>query len=95
MNKTYALLPSYQRSILNLVIYVIAFSSLFLFNYTVNTEMMYYRFLYYSILPLSIVLPILLRITEHSKMLKLAYIMGFYATVYTVLYSFYNAYLSA
>ena len=95
MNKTYALLPSYQRSILNLVIYVIAFSSLFLFNYTVNTEVMYYRFLYYSILPLSIVLPILLRITEHSKMLKLAYIMGFYATVYTVLYSFYNAYLSA
>ena len=95
INKTYALLPSYQRSVFNLVIYVIAFSSLFLFNYTVNTEILYYRFLYYSILPLSVVLPILLTITWHPKMLKLAYTMGFYATVYTVLYSFYNAYLSA
>lgn len=95
INKTYALLPSYQRSVFNLVIYVIAFSSLFLFNYTVNTEVLYYRFLYYSILPLSVVLPILLTITWHPKMLKLAYTMGFYATVYTVLYSFYNAYLSA
>lgn len=95
INKTYALLPSYQRSVFNLVIYVIAFSSLFLFNYNVNTEVMYYRFLYYSILPLSVVLPILLRITGHPNMLKLAYTMGFYATVYNVLYSFYIAYLSA
>lgn len=93
-NKSYSAMPLYQRSIFNVVIYVVAFSSLFLLNYTVNTEVLYYRFLYYSILPLSISLPILLKISKDRKLLKIAYTMGFYSVAYTILYSFYNAYLS-
>lgn len=93
-NKTYSVLPLYHRSIFNVVIYVVAFSSLFLLNYTVNTEVLYYRLLYYSILPLSISLPILLKFCKDRKLLKIAYMMGFYSVIYTILYSFYNAYLS-
>lgn len=95
INKAYSVLPIYQRAIFNVVIYVVSFSSFFLLNYTVNTEVLYYRFLYYSILPLSISIPILFMIGKDRKLLKIAYTMGFYSVVYTILYSFYNAYISA
>lgn len=95
INKEYILLPYYQRSIFNVIIYVIVFASLFLFDYAMNTDVLYYRFLYYSILPLSVALPLLLKIERKRKLLKVAYTMGFFAVIYNILYSFYNAYLSA
>lgn len=95
MDNLYTSIPTYQRAIVNVSIYVISFASLFLFDYSVNTTIMYYRFLYYSILPLSIVIPILFNMKKYSKMVKISCTMGFYAVVYEILYSFYNAYLSA
>lgn len=95
IDKLYIAIPTYQRAIINVSIYVISFASLFLFDYSVNTTIMYYRFLYYSILPLSIVIPILFSFKNHCKALKFSCMMGFCAVVYEILYSFYNAYLSA
>ena len=95
INKRYLLLPYYQRSMFNVVLYVLVFASLFLFNYSMNTDVMYYRFLYYSILPLSVTLPLLVQIGGNRKLLKVAYTMGFLSVCYSILYSFYNAYLSA
>ena len=94
-NKNYDMLNYSQRSICNVVLYVVAFASLFLFDYSINTSVLYYRFLYYSILPLSMILPILLKLERNSRLFKIAYTMGFYSVIYSILYSFYNAYLSA
>lgn len=95
INGLYIYMPVYQRAILNVPVYVISFASLFLFNYSVNTEIMYYRFLYYSILPLSIAIPMLFSKNDDYKLLRFSCMLGFCAVVYEILYSFYNAYLTA
>lgn len=88
-------LPKYQRAMINIPIYVIYLASLFLFNYSVSTEVLYYRFLYYSILPLSIIIPLLFDMKKHYRLLRISCMMGFCAVIYEILYSFYIAYLSA
>lgn len=87
----YQQLPSHEKKIINISFYIIYFSSFFLFDFGVNTSVMYYRFLYYSIMPLSMLMAIFYKSGINLKLLKYSVILGVSGCIFDFLYSYYNA----
>lgn len=79
--------------IAQLAFYIIAFSTIFVFDFGLNTRIIFYRFLYYSLFPLSFVLAFFHQKQFSPGLFLWAERIGYMATIYSVLYSFYNAYL--
>ena len=79
------------RCLMNFSLYTILFSSIFLFDFGENnTTIIYYRFLYYSILPLSILLASLWKDKRYKKYILISQKIGYIAVIYSILYSAYN-----
>lgn len=91
INGKYQNLKSFERRIINVSFYIIYFSSFFLFDFGVNTSIMYYRFLYFSILPLPLMMAIFYTNGICLKLIKFSLVFGITACLYNFLYSFYNA----
>lgn len=86
---------NYLGHIVKLAFYIIAFSTIFVFDFGLNTRIIFYRFLYYSLFPLSIVLSYFHQEQFAPKLCLWAERIGYVATIYSLLYSFYTAYLQS
>jgi hypothetical protein len=93
LTNKYAVLANYEKRIVNVAFYVICFSSFFLFDTEANTNVMYYRLLYYSILPLSLLAAIFHKHGFNPRLTKMSVIIGSCSIVYFFLYSFYTSVL--
>lgn len=82
-----------MRCLMNFSFIVIVFSSLFLFDFGGNTSVIYYRLLYYSILPLSILLSKLYTTGIDVKVVRTTQRIGYISVLYAILYSAYNMYV--
>lgn len=78
-----------ESSLVNLVFYIIYFASLFLFTTKFNTDVLYYRFLYYAIIPFSMILTIYKTRNEYMRLYKIIVSIGTTACLYEMLYSLY------
>lgn len=82
------------RTLMNFSLIVILISSLFLFDFGGNnTTIIYYRFLYYSILPLSILMSKLYESGVYNRTIIFTQSIGYVSVIYAILYSAYNMYI--
>lgn len=68
---------------------IIAFSTLFLFDWGINTYVFYYRFMNFAILPMTVLLAYYYRYNVQRKLVKTTCWLGIASAMYTLLYSFY------
>lgn len=74
---------------------IVVSASLFLFIDNVNADTLYYRFLYYSIIPNSVLLAYCYRIRFMPRLVSLALSIGVTGVIYSLIYGFYNLLLGA
>lgn len=82
-------MPYYMKSVTNLCIYSVLAALVFSFETTVNTYSLYYRFLYFSMLPTVILICYCHLKNIFPKLVNITFWCGFIASVYNLVYSFY------
>lgn len=90
IKKQYAKFPYQIRCFVNVSLLIVLFASLFLFNLSANTTIFYYRFLYFAIIPLSVIISYLYYAkVPHSKSVKYIIALGIFASIYDISYKYY------
>lgn len=90
-NKSYRNWPRSIKAFSHSGILITVISTLFAFDLNANTSIIYYRFLYFGMIPFSIILTFLWQKKVNVKLTKLALIVGTIGTVYKLIYSYYVA----
>lgn len=67
-----------------------ATASLFLFNFGVNTDIIYYRFLYFSIIPNSVFIAYCHSVAYKPRLVRIALMLGILGVLYSLAYSYYT-----
>lgn len=81
--------PFHIQKYANIVILTISIASVFLFTKGFNTYVIFYRFLFFSVFPIAILMTYVVN-REKKKFVRLTYIFATISTLYMMLYSFYN-----
>lgn len=82
-------MPFYMRAITSLCILSVITAFMFSFNTTVNTYSLYYRFLYFAMLPMIILVTYSQMHRYYPKLVKMIFWCGVFASSYSLIYSLY------
>ena len=85
--------PKSVRIFANVSFYAIMMASFFALDLGVNTQVLYGRFIRYSMIPSSIFVAYVFTKGIHKKLVRLVLIVGSMAVTYYILYTMYNAYV--
>lgn len=88
-SKVYFEMPKEVRYYAKVLFLIVYLSSLFLFDYEVNTSSMYGRFLRFAFIPTSIVLAYFYENGIYAKYTRFAISVAMFSSLYAVSYSFY------
>ena len=87
LNKKHERLSFSEKAILNCTFFIIYLSSIFLFSS--STYVLYYRFLYFAILPMSLSLCIMKRYHFYTNIIRIILYLGATSSLYELSYAFY------
>lgn len=82
--------PYHIQRYANVAIWSIVIASIFLFTEGAFTYVIYYRFLYFSVFPIAVLMSYMIVNKNYKKFVKLTYSFATLNTLYMLLYSFYN-----
>lgn len=85
----YRLLASVERRILNISFYIVYISTLFAFTFTMNTEVLYYRLLFFAMLPITLSLSIFKTYNLYRNGIFAMVLVGVVSCIYELLYAAY------
>lgn len=91
-SKYYMTCPSDIRAFMRLLFYIVVVASLFSFDLSANTRVIFVRFLRFAAIPAVVVLAHFLNVRFYPKLTKCTYWIAFMGTLYAVVYAMYNAY---
>ena len=92
-SKLYFNTPNNIKIFLKIQLLILLFSSLFMFNLGANTDVVYIRFLRYSIIPSCISLAYLYSIRYKFGLTRFVFYLSFCGTLYTLIYTTYCVYV--
>lgn len=78
-----------EQKIMNVTFFIVYFASLFLFTSAFNTTIIYYRFLYYAMIPASMTLAIYKWYKINARIYSSILMIAIFACIYEMLYSLY------
>ena len=93
-SRSYLDAPSDIKAFIRLQFFIVLLSSLFMFDLGANTNVLFSRFSRFAVIPSCIILTYFYSIRFKFKYTQIAYYIAFIGTIYAVVYSMYNAYVS-
>lgn len=93
-SKFYNDVPNDIKAFIRLQFIIVLLSSLFMFDLGVNTSTIFTRFVRFAVIPSCIILTYFYSIRYKFKYTKGTYYIVFMGTIYTMVYSMYNAFLN-
>ena len=86
----YKNMPNYIKFFANFSIFIIVIANITLFAFDFNSTVLYYRILYYSMIPSAVFLAYCLRNNYYKKLCSITFYFAIIGTLYTFIYSTYN-----
>lgn len=83
------------KVVFNSTFLTVYFASIFLFINDIEVTIIYFRFLYFSFIPMCISLLILLHMNRFKKLAKITLAIGLMGTCYSLLFCYYAAYINS
>lgn len=92
ISKQWDAIPNDMLAIMKMQLVIVVISMLFLIDVGVNLSVIHIRFLRFSIIPTSLILSYVYENRIYPKITSFSVSVGFFASTYTVCYSFYNTF---